>query len=322
MTLNFQRNLLAALITSATLTACSPPKGQVKTEELVAASTRISASNSHWLLLGTQAQGAYALTDTPLTPRFHWRTNKDFPTPITAIAIAANAPKAITATNDQLVIWNSDTGQAAHYLSAPAVINALAINNEGTLAALALTNNTAVIINLVRGGVVNTFTHKSPVLSIAISGEHLLTGEEANNAHLWQINQGTPLENFEHKDGVNYVAFGPANTLVTAGRYDATKFWDKTSGKIKATISSSAKAMDAGRRAIGVIFESADQVVIGYSDSTIERVNLATETTSKKWVVSTSTPFTKSGASLVGIEQVGGNIYAISSDSRAHRLIE
>lgn len=322
MTLKFQRTLLASLIIGTSLNACTPPKGQVKTHELVTASTRISASNSHWLLIGTQAQGAYALTDTPLSPRFHWRTNKDFPTPITAIAIAANAPKAITATNDRLVIWNSDTGQAIHHLSAPAVINALAINDEGTLAALALSNNTAVIINLVRGGVVNTFTHQSPVLSIAIHGEHLLTGEEGNSAHLWQINQDAPLKSFEHKDGVNYVAFGPANTLVTAGRYDATKFWDKSSGKVKTTISSSAKAMDAGRRAIGVVFESAEQVVIGYSDSAIERVNLTSSTTLKKWVISASTPFTKSGASLVGIEKVEGNIYAISSDSRAHRLID
>lgn len=322
MTLNFQRNLIAALVVSANLSACAPPKGHVTSQDLVAASTRISASNSHWLLIGTQSQGAYALTETPLTPRYHWQNDKDFPTPITAIAIASRAPKAITASNDRLVIWNSNSGQAEHYLSAPSVINSLAINSEGTLAALALANNTAVIINLVRGGVVNTLVHQSSVLSIAIDGQHLLTGEEANRAHLWQINQNSPIRSFDHNDGVNYVAFGPNNLLVTAGRYDATKFWDKNSDKIKSTISSSAKAMDAGRRAIGVIFENTDQVVIGYSDSTIERVNLPNAKTIKKWVVSASTPFTKNGATLVGIEQVEGKIYAITSDSRAHRLLD
>lgn len=322
MTLNFQRSLFTSLIVSASLTACNTPKGQVKTQELVAANTSKSASNGHWLLLGTQAQGTFAFTDAPFSARFHWHNNKEFPTPVTALAIAANAAIAITASNDRLVIWNTDTGQPAHHLSAPATIKAIAINRDGTLAALALTNNTAVIINLVRGGVIDTFVHQSPVLSIAIDDQYLLTGEEANQAHLWKINEKSPLQSFQHNDGVNMVTFGPADILVTAGRYDATKFWNKKSGALAATISSSAKSMDAGRRALRVVFESETQVIIGYSDSTVERVDLNNAKTLKKWVVSASTPFTKSSASLIGIEQIEGQLYAISSDSRAHRLVE
>lgn len=318
------RTRLIALAAGAclSLTSCAPPKGATNTQELVAASTRITASNGQWLLLGTQAQGAVALAGDPFEARYHWRIAKDFPTPTTGIAIAKNAAKAISASNERLVIWNSETGQALHHLSAPAVINDLAINAEGTLAALALANNTAVIINLVRGGVVNTLTHQSPVLTIALDGQYLLTGEEANQAHLWRIDGNAPLHSFSHEDAVNFVAFGPSDLLVTAGRYDATYFRDKHSGKTKTVISSKAEAMDAGRRAIDVIFTNNEEVVIGYSDATVEQVNLTQAKRLKLWTLSPATPFTKSGSSLVGLEQINGKIYGITSDSRAHQLLD
>lgn len=275
------------------------------------------------IVFGTLEAGAVAHINNTQEANYLWRLANESQQAIGAVAIAKNAPTAITSSGSTLTVWSTATGKAAHYLSAPASINAIAINDDGTRAILGLDNRTATIINLQRGGVIQSLPHASPVLAVALNNKGLaLTGEETNKAHLWKIGMETPLFTQEHSDAVTLVRFTPDNKLAfSASRYDTLKGWDLQSPHPTSyELSSKSMALKAGRRAIDVAFVDSKNFLIIFSDNTVEHRNIDQTNALKQWRVGKKTMLAKDNTRPVSIGKFNKDWKIIMSDGKLYSL--
>ncbi|HEY7772471.1 MAG TPA: hypothetical protein VIC26_04780 [Marinagarivorans sp.] len=277
------------------------------------------------IIAGSIDNGAAAHFNSTTEANFFWRTGgvNDSQQPVSAVALSADNNTAITASGSTLNLWDTQSGQSRHYLSAPATINAVAINPSGTRAALALDNKTAVVINLERGGIVQTWVHASPVLSVAINNKGVvLTGEEANAAHLWRLGVDEALVTQTHEDAVTLVAFDDSgDTAVTASRYDSVHFW-QTAGKHETQyrISGKAMALKAGRRAVDIAFTAPNSVLVAFSDNTIEYRRFTQQTPIQRWALGKKTMLARENSTLIAIGQFKNSWRALMSDGRLYEL--
>jgi DNA polymerase III psi subunit len=267
----------------------------------------VSASITHnGIFLGTLENGAVAYLSSATEPNYYWRNNTPNQQPIVAIAYAAKKHKALTASANTLTIWDTQSGKNLHYLSSPAAINALAINQAGTVALLGLANKTALAIDLEHGGIIQTLVHSSQVVSVSLLDNGLmLTGEKNNKAHLWMAGKDQPLFTQEHGDSVTLVRFSADGSLaVSASRYDIIKIW-QTTGDFAMTdqISSKARALKAGRRALDVAFIDSQTLLILYSDRVVEKRNINEKSMLKAWDLSTNRFLAKDSSAVIAIGQ-------------------
>lgn len=325
--------LVVACIFSAIL-GCDRAEKPIKAYT-ISDSHIISADiSNNAILLGSLENGTKAYLTQPLdkdltTPNFKWRMQTDYSPPITALAYSEQANKAITSSGSNLVIWDTTNGQSLHHLSAPASINAIAINTQGTLAVLGLANNTANIIDLVRGGVKRSYSHQSEVLSVAIYDESwVITGQERNKAILWSLDSDEARHEMQHNDGVTLVGFSPDGKLaISASRYDKAKLWHvlDTHNEVL-NINMSAMALKAGKRLIGFDFIGKDQqqsnLLLAYSDRTVDLINLKTQETLRHWTLAKKYLFAKDNTAVINLGTYQGNALVATSDGTVHILLE
>ena len=311
------------LASSIFLTGCDQATPLKRFDKISEHSISVATINPNGIILGTLENGAFAHTKDTLQASYIWRQPNDSEQSISAVAISKDSNTAITTSGSTLTIWNTTTGAAEHYLSAPAIINALAINDSGTRAVLGLSNRTATIINLKRGGIIQTLPHSSPVLAVAIYNESMvITGEEANKAQLWKIGMDTPLFTQEHLDAVTLVRFAPNATFAfSASRYDTIKGW-----KTKAPytniyqLNGKAMALKAGRRAIDIAFTDNQHFVVAFSDNTIEYRNLKSQQALKQWRAGKKTILAKDNTRPIGIGKFANSWHAIMTDAKLYNL--
>lgn len=316
--------LITTLLTlSIFLSACDQSIQLSSNEKISDKSITTAVITPNGIVLGTLENGAVAHINDTQQANYLWRLPNDSQQAVSAVAIAKKAPTAITSSGSTLTIWNTSTGKAAHYLSAPASINTIAITDDGSRAILGLDNRTATIINLQRGGIIQSLPHSSPVLAVAISNKGLvLTGEEMNKAHLWKIGMELPLFTQEHSDAVTLVRFAPNNKLVfSASRYDTMKGWDPLPPySTSYELSSQSMALKAGRLAIDMAFIDTKNLLILFSDNTIEYRNLGEADTLKQWRVGKKTILAKENTRPVSIGKFNNDWKVIMSDGKLYSL--
>jgi len=122
-------------------------------------------------------------------------------------------------------------------------VNSLAFSPDGTLLALALSDET-VWLRRVPGGetVLRLGGHAGKVLSLAFSpdGRYLATGSEDNTLDLWRIDgeAGDKLEverilTLEHPDWVRSLAFSPDGTMLASATLDRrVRLWSVPDGEL------------------------------------------------------------------------------------------
>lgn len=279
------------------------------------------------IVAGSIENGSIAHLNSLTQANYLWRTGSitQSQQPVSAVALSANKPVAITASGSTLNLWDTQSGESRQYLSAPAAINAVAINPNGTRAAFALDNNTAVIINLDRGGIVQILVHESPVLSVAINDKgFVLTGEEANKAKLWRLGVEEPLFTQTHNDAVTLVAFDPSGDIAaSSSRYDSINFWQtKEDYETLYRISGKAMALKAGRRAVDIAFVQSRTALVAFSDNTIELKDFSLDTPKKKWALGKKTILARDNSTLIAIGQFKNIWRALMSNGHIYDLGE
>jgi WD40 repeat protein len=313
----------AALAALLLITGCDRAQHLEEYQKISALSVSAAAIKPNGIVFGTLENGAYAHLSDTTQPNFLWRQPSNNQQSISHVAIAKGASIAITTSGSTLTVWDTTTGKSLHYLSAPAPINAIAINHKASRAILGLSNHTASIINLNRGGVLQTLPHSSPVVAVAIQGDDMyLTGEEANLAHLWQAGTNTPLHSQQHNDAVTYIQFNPTATMaISASRYDAIKGWDlKQPFTTRYQLSSKAMAMKAGRRVIDLAFTDPLHFIAIFSDNTIEHRSMQSQQALKKWHVGKKTILAKENTRPVSVGEFKKQWRVLMSDGKLYTI--
>jgi len=234
MRFGFNRLLLASSLIG--LTACSSGDDPSLWKEYAlsgAYSASLSENGSH-SVIGSFNHGGSLWQSSNHERLYNWNhKDKDFSI-IAATAFSPEGNYAATANQQDLVLWEVQTGKPEWFWSSPAEIMQMDLSPNGDLALLGLADHTAVLFDVKNGGVQRTFRHEARVRSVDLStdGSLALTGSDAYKVKLWSVPTGEMLQELTFSNVVDTVALSPdTNIAFSAGSLDKAVIWDTKSGK-------------------------------------------------------------------------------------------
>lgn len=211
--LNSFKLVTALLLGAVLLAGCLPkkPEDRLQVAKNGAYSAALGAQGSQ-LVLGSFSHGGSYWDLNQYARLFNWNHKSGFLTEILYADISANGEFALTANYYNLVLWNTQSGEAVAFWESPARIESADLSADGRFAALGLDNNKAVLFDVQQGGVLREFEHGGPVITVSINVEAgvLLTGSEDTLARLWNLRSAELLQTFDFQNFVTLVKLSPS----------------------------------------------------------------------------------------------------------------
>lgn len=243
-------SLTAFLLVS--LSACSPPEKPVQQFEVSVrgAYTAALSADGQRAVVGSVNHGASYWDSQHNERLYDWNLKPGQYTEATASAVSGNGQFALTASAQQMVLWDTQTGKAFTFFNAPAEILSVSLSRSGKYALLGLANYTAVLFDAKKGGVLRTLHHDSRVRSVHLSGDGqlALTGADDNSARLWDIKKGTLLHRRQHSENVQLVRLSPNKQwALSVSKYDKAALWNVKSGQTVAELDIAGEALKRGK---------------------------------------------------------------------------
>ncbi|MGH1462328.1 MAG: WD40 repeat domain-containing protein [Neptuniibacter sp.] len=243
---------------------------------------------------------------------------------IAATAFSPDERYAATANQQDLVLWNTSTGQPEGFWSSPAEIMQMDLSPDGNFALLGLADHTAVYFDVKNGGVKRTFRHNARVRSVALSDDATLamTGSDAYNVKLWSIETGELIREVAFSNVVDTVAISPNKRFAfSAGSLDKAIIWDVDTGQELHTLSNIADFFQKRVSYLSARF-SADnnQLLTGSAAGLVQLWDVNSGDELKRWRVHKRDPYgpVHAGVYAVGFGQ--GKYYALSSNGMMNEL--
>ncbi len=240
---------------------------------------------------------------------------------IRVAAFSGNGQFVATTEGSSMALWSTETGESQRYWQSPSRIIDLDISKAGEYALLALDNQSAVLFNLLRGGVVGSLKHEETISSVSIDDDATLalTGANDGVAIIWSLEDGKAKFELPHMSPVNFVALAPSgNWAVTATYQGGVFIWNARTGKQVVKLF----RINPGITSLSFSKEE-DQLLIGTARESIQLVTRDTGERIRRWKIPNNGPWHKAAVIAVsfGDEGVGQQIYhAISSTGVAYML--
>ena len=257
---------------------------------------------------------------------YNWNHNPEGFTTIVASDITRDGQWVITANPQTLVLWNTQSGTGERYWRAPGEILDIAIAPNANRAILGLSDHSAVIFNIQRGGVVHTFTHGNRVRSVDLSGDgrYAITGSEDATANLWEVRSGNKVTSFKHGDDVQLVKLSPDGAMaLSVSKYDKALLWSTQKREIIGQLPLHGERLKRGLRFLCARF-SADNTLLatGRSDRVVELWDVATLERISEWRLPKRKAWKPTGAAVLDVSFSPDRdaLYALASNGFLHTL--
>jgi len=159
---------------------------------------------------------------------FNWNHKEDETTTLISSDFSDDDQWALSADPHTMVLWQTSTGRGERFWTAPAEILDAELNGDGSLALLGLEDHSAVIFDIRRGGIVQTFHHQNRVRSVDFSqdGKLAITGSEDYSASVWNTRSGNQIAKIMHEDDVQLVKLSDDGELaLSVSKYDRAIVW-------------------------------------------------------------------------------------------------
>jgi len=258
--------------------------------------------------------------------RFNWNHRAGESTPITVVAFAPGGDAVMTASHDTLVLWDTASGGAITYFTAPAKVNAIVLGPGGRLALLGLSDDTAVLFDARKGGIRRVFAHEGRVRSVALDADArlALSGSEDRSARLWDVASGAQLQRWQHDADVRLVALAPdGSRALSVSKYDRAVVWDTLSGRELGALPAFRARVTRGETWTAAAF-SADgtRLLTGTTDRRVQLWELPALERRAQWEMPRRAEWKRSGAYIlaVGFGAAEGACLSVSADGFVHRL--
>lgn len=257
---------------------------------------------------------------------FNWNHKKEEFTTIVAADFSHDGKWVLTANPFNLVLWDTSTGRGERFWTAPGEILDVELGPGGNMALLGLSDHTAVIFNVKRGGILRTFEHSNRVRSVDLSrdGKLALTGSEDFTAVLWDVSSGKKLTTIRHEADVQLVKLSPDGTrALSVSKYDRALLWDTTTGEALGEVPLESEKLKRGVRFTSARFSDDNALLItGRPDQMIELWDTATLEKLKRWKAPKRDAWKPTSAAIidVGFSQDQQHYRAIASNGYIHHL--
>jgi len=313
------RLLLFPLLASA-LVACdnaNSPSSVYEYTTLGAYSADISA-NGHYAVIGSQEEGG-SLWDIKKNARlFDWNHRKGERSIIAESGFSPEADFAVTANQQDLVLWHTLTGKPEWFWSSPGEILDLVLSPKGDFALLGLGNHEAVYFDIKNGGIKRTLRHQGRVRSVGLSADTLtaLTGSDDYKTTLWNLQTGEQLQQIALDNIIDVVALTPKGDLAfSASNLDTAIIWDTKTGTILHTLSGTDGFFPKRVSYVAARFsQNGDQLLTGTAAGLIQLWNSATGKELKRWRAHKRDHYGPTSTSIYAVGFGSGEYYAIGSN--------
>ncbi|MCV6589610.1 MAG: hypothetical protein OIF57_11335 [Marinobacterium sp.] len=189
---------------------------------------------ARYVSLGSSLHGG-SLWDLRQNARlFNWNHQAGEYSTISATAFSPDEKYAVTASQRDLVLWETGSGKALEFLSSQAEILDLALAPEGNFALVGQADFNATYYDLKNGGITKNFRHDARVRAVALDavGQLALTGSDAYKAKVWDLLSGELRHTLEFGNTVDTVALSADGRMAfSSATLDRAVIWDTTSGR-------------------------------------------------------------------------------------------
>lgn len=327
MTKHLRQILLLLAITLA-LQGCDRPASPAHVTEVAAVGLNAGRldSASRYLVSGSIHHGINLWRIADHERLFDWTHDKDASTTMIAADLSLDARWALTADVHTLALWKTDTGENHRYWTVPAQILAVQLSDNGTRALLGLDDHTAVLFDLINGGILQTLRHNNRVRSVAMNADASIavTGSEDYQAISWDLRNGKPLARFEHSDDVQLVALSADATLaLSMSKYDKAVIWHTHTGELVGQLPLAAEGLKRGLRFTSARFSADNRLLLtGRPDQRVTLWDVATLKELAAWELPKRSRWKPTGASIldVAFSEKKNTFYAIGSNGLLARL--
>ncbi|MCP3907399.1 MAG: hypothetical protein GY712_05210 [Oceanicoccus sp.] len=257
---------------------------------------------------------------------FDWNHKQGKYSNIIASGFSPEGLFALTADHQTMVLWDTTSGKALTFWTAPNEVMDLDLTPNGNYALLGLEDYSAVLFDVKRGGIQRTFYHQDRVRSVELSnnGELAITGSEDQTAKLWNVNSGEELFSWQHKDEVVIVAISPdGSRAFSVAKYDKAVIWDTVSGKAIGQLPLRATAIKRGQAFTSARFSNdGKQLLTGNSDRLVQLWDAKTLKELKRWTVPKRDLWKPTSAAITAVSFSGkkGQYYVVASNGFTHLL--
>lgn len=258
--------------------------------------------------------------------KFNWNHNRDEFTTIIHTAFASNSDYALTADASALVLWNTRTGEALRYWSAPGEILDAALGPMGNIALLGLSDHTAVLFDIQRGGILYRLPSDNRVRSVDLSrnGRMAITGSEDATATLWDTSTGKQLRKIKHNDDVQLVRLSPdGNLALSVSKYDKALIWQTRDGKALGELPLNAEHLKRGMMFSAARFSDDNtKLLTGRPDQMVQLWRLPDLVEVERWRLPKRKRWKPGGAAVldVSFDAQVSRFHAIASNGFIHTL--
>jgi len=236
---------------------------------------------------------------------YNWNHSADEKTMVVAADISVDGKWALTAAVHDMVLWDTSTGKGERYWSAPGEILAAKLSTHAERALLGLSNHTAVIFDIQRGGIKQVFKLGNRVRSVDFdrASKLVLTGSEDDSACLWDANSGERLRCIQHDDEVQLVKLSDDGSLaLSVSKYDKAIVWHTDSGELLGEIPLRANKLKRGLRFTAARFSADNKwLLTGRPDQIVQLWDLSSMSLYAQWKLPKRHSWKPTGAAVVDV---------------------
>jgi WD40 repeat protein len=257
---------------------------------------------------------------------FSWSHKQGEYSNIIASGFSPDGRFALTADHQTLVLWDTTSGAALTYWTAPNEVMSIDLSPNGNYALLGLEDYSAVLFDVKKGGIQRTFYHEDRVRSVAMnaSGELAISGSEDQTAKLWDVQTGKQLFSWQHEDEVVTVAISDqGDKALSVAKYDKAVIWNTATGKAIGKLPLRPTAVKRGQAFTSARFSANGRLLLtGNSDRLVQLWDTDSLRELHRWTLPKRDPWKPTGASVLAVSfsSLNKQYYAVASNGFNHRL--
>jgi len=286
-------------------------------------SAAISPTASY-VSLGSSLHGG-SLWDLKQNARlFNWNHQAGEFSVISATAFSPEEKYAVTASQRDLVLWETSTGKALEFLSSQAEMLDLALSTNGDFTLVGQADFNAVYYDLKNGGVKKSFRHEARVRAVGLdkAGRFAITGSDAYKARLWDLTSGELLQTLEFDNTVDTVALSDDGQLAfSSATLNRAVIWDTASGKELATLTSDESFFAKRISYLSARFSpNKRQLLTGSASGVVQLWDARSGKLLRSWQVHKRDPYGPTHAGVYDVAFGDGRYFAAGSNGILNEL--
>ncbi len=244
---------------------------------------------------------------------FNWNHQNGKMSSLRAVAISKNGQRAVTCEENNLVLWDIDTGQYKQFWQADDRILSIALNDKGDRALMGLRDGTVSYFDLDKGRAIHNFKHTAEVRKVGLSKDGFtgISASDDKTVKVFDLKQGKEIQSKALNNQVKIVAISDSGSLAfaSAQREDSV-IWDIDSDQVlykKHNRVTNFTAADFS--------EDERYLSLGTFTGSIIRLDIETNNEVSEWQAKPRQAYGSAASkAIISVTDNDKNIYALTSD--------